>query len=416
MRKLHHMWGAGLFLMLLNFSAEAQWVQTNGPAEGIVLALVSYGTKLFAGTGGGGIFLSPNNGDNWIAANTGVTDLDISALVASDTNLFAGALTEGVFRSTDSGSMWTRTGLRCGACAIYAFAVNDTYLFAGGHHGDFSAAGGVYRSSDNGTQWTQVTSGLVGTLGYTVRALVVNGCQTFAGLEESTGAFLSTNNGVRWTAVNSGLTNTNIRALLMNGTNLFAGTIGGGIFRSIDSGANWTPINSGLTNMDANAFAASGANLFVGTDNGVFLSTDSGASWTTLSTGLPVKPYVTALTVLGDNLFAATWGYGVWRLPLSATFVQKPHNTSLTQFNFKLNSPNRFNHILSLEFSLLRPEQVTAQIIDLSGHQIAALVNKHLGTGAHHVSWDTRNMALGSYILSFTAGGIKIDRKVLIVK
>jgi hypothetical protein len=103
MRKLNRMWSAGLYLMLLNFSAYTQWVQTNGPAEGIVLALVSYGAKLFAGTGGGGIFLSPNNGDNWIAANAGVTDLYISALMARDTNLFAGGESndgnEGVFRS-----------------------------------------------------------------------------------------------------------------------------------------------------------------------------------------------------------------------------------------------------------------------------------------------------------------------------
>ena len=408
------MWGASLFLMLLNFSAYAQWVQTNGPSVGRVYALVAYGAKLFAGTDGGGIFLSPDNGGNWSAANSGVTDLYITALMASDTNLFAGGIGEGVFRSTDSGSTWTGAGLR-GYCAIFAFAVNDTYLFAGGSFNEYGGSGGAYRSANYGGSWTQIRSGLgFGLNSRETKAFVVNGLQILAGIEYG-GVFSSTDNGLHWIENDSGLTNNRVVALFKNGTNLFAGTRYGGIFRSTDNSATWTPVNSGLTNMGVFSFAASGAKLFAGTGNGVFLSTDSGANWT-VPTGLPANTWVQALTVLGNNLFAATWGYGVWRLPLSETFVQKPRNTSLTQFNFKLNSPNRFNHILSFEFSLLRPEQVTVQIIDLSGHQIAALVNKHLGTGAHHVSWDTRNMAPGGYILSFSAGGIKIDRKVLIVR
>jgi hypothetical protein len=280
--------------------------------------------------------------------------------------------------------------------------VNDTYLFAGGSHGDYSAGGGVYRTSDNGTQWTQVNSGLVGNLGYDVYALAVNGFQIFAGLEP-TGVFLSTNNGIKWTAVNSGLTNTNVLSLLMNGTNLFAGTRGGGIYRSTDSGASWTAVNSGLTNLGVFAFAKSGDSIFAGTGNGVFLSTEKGANWTALSTGLPAT-WVRALTVLGDNLFAATWGYGVWRLPLSETFVQKPHNTSITQFDFKLNSPNRINQNVAISFSLLRSEQVTVKIYSLSGLEIATLVNKNLSTGSYRFLWETRNMVAGCYMVKMQAG------------
>ena len=404
MRKLHHMWGASLFLMLLNFSAEAQWVQTNGPSVGYVNALLAYGTKLFAGTDGGGIFLSPDNGGNWTTANTGMTDLYPMALMASDTNLFAGGSFGRVFRSTDSGSTWT-AGNRLGVLGILAFAVNDTYLFAGGSYNEFSGSGGVYRSADNGETGTQIISGLGFSLtGRITMAIVVNGLQVLTGLDYGGGVFSSTDNGLHWTEKDSGITNKNVVALFKNGTNFFAGTRGGGIFRSIDSGANWTPVNSGLTNMGVFSFAASGAKLFAGTGNGVFLSTDSGASWTALSTGLPANTWVRALTVLGDNLFAATAGYGVWRLPLSAVCVQKPHNTSLKQFNFKLNSPNRFNHNVAISFSLLRSEQVTVKIYNLSGLEIATLVNKNLGTGSYRFFWDTRTMATGCYAVRMQAG------------
>jgi hypothetical protein len=47
------------------------------------------------------------------------------------------------------------------------------------------------------------------------------------------GVFLSTNNGESWKAVNTGLTDTDVRALALAGTNLFAGTWGGVWKRSI---------------------------------------------------------------------------------------------------------------------------------------------------------------------------------------
>ncbi|MDQ3011765.1 MAG: hypothetical protein M3X11_13785, partial [Acidobacteriota bacterium] len=42
-----------------------QWVQTNGPYGGDIRALLVNGTNLFAGTNGGGVFLSTNNGQSW---------------------------------------------------------------------------------------------------------------------------------------------------------------------------------------------------------------------------------------------------------------------------------------------------------------------------------------------------------------
>ena len=37
-------------------------------------------------------------------------------------------------------------------------------------------------------------------------------------------------------------------ALAVSGTNLFAGTYGGGVFLSTNNGTNWTAVNNGLTN------------------------------------------------------------------------------------------------------------------------------------------------------------------------
>jgi hypothetical protein len=82
---------------------------------------------------------------------------------------------------------------------------------------------------------------------------------------------LSTNNGGNWTAINNGLSCLNVKSLAVNGSNIFAGTLGGGIFQSNDNGSNWTSVNTGLTNYFVNALAISGVNIYAGIDsNGVW--------------------------------------------------------------------------------------------------------------------------------------------------
>ena len=123
--------------------ASAQWVQTNGPHGGNVSCLAVSGSDLFAGTYGGGVFLSTNRGGNWTQVHTGLTNTDIYALAVSGTNLFAGTWGGGVFLSTNSGANWIQTGLT--NTIVFAFAVSGTDLFAGTNYGVFPPpmAGGI---------------------------------------------------------------------------------------------------------------------------------------------------------------------------------------------------------------------------------------------------------------------------------
>ena len=133
-----------------------------------VTSLAVRSTNLFAGTQGGHIFLSTNNGTNWTEADSGVTSSFVQALATIGTNIFAGT-GGGVFLSTNSGTHWTpvTSGL---TKSVYALLVSGTNLLAGTQNG-------VYRSSNNGTSWTAVNSGL----GNSVYALSANGTYLFAG-------------------------------------------------------------------------------------------------------------------------------------------------------------------------------------------------------------------------------------------
>ena len=167
-------------------------------------------------------------------------------------------------------------------------------------------------------QWVQ-TNGPNG--GY-IYSIVISGTNIFAGTYGG-GVFLSSDNGANWTAVNNGLTNSYVRSLAISGTNIFAGTAGGGVFFSSDNGAHWTAVNNGLSaNTFVYSLAISGTNIFAGTDyHGVFFSSNNGANWTAVNNGLidtiTYHAHVFSLAISGTNIFAGTEGDGVWKRPLS---------------------------------------------------------------------------------------------------
>ena len=210
-----------LVLLILHSPVQAQWVQTNGPFGGTVTSLAVSGTNLFAGTEGGGVFLSTNNGISWAVANTPFSSF--SDMVNMGTNLFAAREMNdygygvGAFRSTNNGTSWTAVDSGLTNKDVWRLAVSETNLFAGTY------GGGVFRSTNNGTSWNVANSGLPNTL---IIALTASGKNLFAGLDGA-GVYRSTNDGTSWTAVDSGLTGFNLGAFAVSpngtgGTNLFA--------------------------------------------------------------------------------------------------------------------------------------------------------------------------------------------------
>jgi PKD domain len=107
----------------------------------------------------------------------------------------------------------------------------------------------------------------------------------------------------------------------------FAGYLGSPsehVFRTNDAGVTWTNVSSNLPDVPVLGFAVDPtdpSDLFLGTDVGVFRSTNGGASWVTFNAGLPNVPvYGLVFHPVTNDLWAATYGRGVWRVtnPISA--------------------------------------------------------------------------------------------------
>jgi PKD repeat protein/photosystem II stability/assembly factor-like uncharacterized protein len=300
-------YGGGVFLST-NDGANWTAVNTGLNNNNLIEALAVSGANLFAGTRGGGVFLSKNNGTSWAAVNTGLTSTDIWALAVSGTNLFAGTWGGGVFLSTDTGTSWTAVNTGLTENRIWALTVSGTNIFAGTY------GSGVFLSTNSGTTWTAVNTGL--PINSSITAFTVDGTNIFAGIWGS-GVYLSTNNGTSWTAANSGIYDFVVNDLTMNGTNLFAAIKDRGIYRSGNNGTSWTRVNTGLTSTAVMGLGKSGTNIFAGSSEGIFLSANDGASWTAVNNGL-TDHIVQFLSLNGSNLSAGTYG-GMYISPDNGT-------------------------------------------------------------------------------------------------
>ncbi len=261
------------------------------------------------------------------AQSSGISGQTIDCFAADGGSVLAGSTGGFVYVSNDNGGSWSAMGTQMTNAAVYGLAAGGGDLFAAGSRG-------VYRSTNSGTTWVQMNSGLAADT--VVNTLVVQGNALLAGTNGG-GIFFSTDYGGSWTAWNTGLGNLYVTSLVVvadplvfSGIDIYAATYDG-LYRSTSIPGSWSLIRPVL--IDMSSFAAIGGNLFGGTSySGVSLSTDNGETWTVMNSGLS-DIHVHCLALSEGSLFAGTSG-GVCILMNNADANQwVPQSSGLTSLN-----------------------------------------------------------------------------------
>jgi photosystem II stability/assembly factor-like uncharacterized protein len=342
-----------LLFVIMTVIANAQWQQTSLDSDHVE-SLTSKGDTIFAGTNSS-IYMSTNNGGNWAEVNNGLPATNQTmSLAIKGNSIFAGT-SNGVYSSSNNGSGWTASnnGLVLSNTNVFAFAVSDSIIFAGTYNGVFS-------SSNNGSNWYATS------LSNVIMSLSFKGDTLFAGTNGYDGIYLSTNNGSSWDSVNTGLTGSDLLvfALAQKGSNIFAGTCGGGVFLSTNNGNSWVAVNTGLNNKEVYAISIWGNKIFAGTyGGGIFMSSNNGNSWSAINYGLPLNPSVFSLTINGNYIFAGTVNNGVWRLPLSEIGIVEEINNNAGNIAVYPNPAINYITIKSLQKSILEILNIQGQTI-----------------------------------------------------
>lgn len=239
------------------------------------------------------------------------SNASIQALTAvgKDT-IYAGSFGMGMFRSEDRGAAWAPSNAGLTDPFVLCLATGrDGVVYAG------TFRGGVFRTRDNGKSWQAINAGLKRL---EIKALLITGEVIYAGTGD--GVYRLSQPGDRWAVVTEGLDEILVHALARSadGT-LFAGTSGKGVLRYKEQAPGWLRMRHGLKDhegMVENFIRVLAIDkeqgVYAGTfDGGVFRSADGGQTWRPISRALP-NDSIRGIVSNERGLFVAT-GRGIYK-------------------------------------------------------------------------------------------------------
>ena len=86
------------------------------------------------------------------------------------------------------------------------------------------------------------------------------------------------------------------------------------------------------------------------------------------------------------------------------------------QMQLGQNYPNPFNPTTSIRFELPREGSVTLKVYDMLGRVVATPVDGRLVAGTHTIGFDGSRLASGSYLYRLETGGVRLTRRMLLMK
>lgn len=86
------------------------------------------------------------------------------------------------------------------------------------------------------------------------------------------------------------------------------------------------------------------------------------------------------------------------------------------EFKLSQNYPNPFNPATSINYDLPVSGFVSLKLYDISGKEVAALVNSNMNAGYYTVRFDASNLASGVYFYTLTVGEMQMTKKMILMK
>ncbi|GAB5408086.1 MAG: hypothetical protein BalsKO_04510 [Balneolaceae bacterium] len=148
---------------------------------------------------------------------------------------------------------------------------------------------------------------------------------------------------------------------------------------------------------------APGADIAAGFDNARPRGLDFSADGRTA--------YVSAFSAVDTDV-------DVQKFTTEQVFVANEEEVSGVPDGFKLNQnyPNPFNPTTNIEFSINESGAVSLKVYDLTGREVASLVDSRLNAGDHNVTFDASNLSSGVYVYILQSNGIRLANKMTLIK
>ncbi len=193
--------------------------------------------------------------------------------------------------------------------------------------------------------------------------------------------------------------------------------------RSTDFWENWdslTSIPSGTRNINTTFFISKEIG-WVGLDFGdVYKTTDGGFSWVNCPTPQP-SGFISDIFFINENtgwavegnngnIFKTTTG-GCNTVNIVINNNQLPEKNYLHQ-----NYPNPFNPTTNIQFDLPKDGFVSLKIYEISGREVATLVNEFRNAGSYLAGFNASHLSSGVYFYTIKAGSFEETKRMVLIK
>lgn len=306
-----------------NIQNACVWLKlSNVPANDIVTKIVQFPDgKVFASTRNFGVYLSNNDGRNWMNYNDNLTNSRVNDLAFNSNGYLFAATDSGVFRRQVGQTLWQWYGNGLTNLKVKAIATRQfDGLSCGTEDGYF-----VWNPTTN--QWVDSSTGLTNR---NILSLAVTG-NNYILAGTNGGGMRRKVDPAPWFAINTGITNFVINAVVSYQTTFAIAASDSGLFYTSTSGSAWFRRNSiPLVKYISLAYNRNNGWLAAGTTTGqVYISSNNGNTWQLVSAGLPNRA-ITSLCFLSNNALLAGLSNGdIYQLspctlPLSYVDVLNP--------------------------------------------------------------------------------------------
>jgi photosystem II stability/assembly factor-like uncharacterized protein len=398
-----------LFVLLLPnvIYANNFWQQVNAPYNGDVRSITFTNSGvMIAGTYGGGVWRSTNDGQSWSMSNSGITYYYAHALATSpDGWIFAG-VSSGIFRSTDEGVNWQAVIPSC-ECEFRSLAISRAPQSSGTIF--VGTTSGVSRSTDNGANWSAFALSNVAP----IVAVAVDSNGIVYATSTTYGIYRSTDNGATW--LQTSLTSGTFSSIAINSSgHVFAATYAN-VYRSLDSGATWQQVVIASADVRSVAVALNGDIFAALNPGGVYRSTNNGTVWDSVNSGLTNR-YGTLLAVNPAGYLFAVVGARLFRSTQLITAVELPSVHLPTSASLEQNFPNPFNPTTEFGFRIGEFGLVTLKVYSMLGQEVVTLVNELKQPGTYTAAWDASDFPSGVYFYRLQGGSYVETKKAILLR